>query len=863
MEVNIYQFWAKTDPYKSLVHHMIDVGNMAQALMQDSSLSSVSCEFQHLLKRDAIQTISCFAALHDIGKLHPCFQNMAKTEYIDSLIEQGILHKHMEAESLYRHEEGSSNALERLLSGKYESVDTLNMLKTVLGLHHQKKHGPQQDMFNKNPGTDFKNYQKELFDLMLSLFDADFKIFNQCDSLDALAVLLWGITVLSDWLASGQEEFFKIDTRLNLGEYFKESAKAASQTVIRCGLDKTGVLPALPFCGIWPTIKPDMRRPVQKICEDIALGWQNEGRAPGMVLIEAPMGEGKTEAALFLAAHLAKHHGKSGMYVALPTAATSNQMYNRFSKLLNSHNIDGSRLLHSMAWLLDTHTPEQRANSEDADTIMDWLAPLRRGLLAQYAVGTVDQVMMAVLKIKYGVLRLLGIQSKVIVIDEVHAYDSYMYAIIERLLKWCSELHIPVILLSATLPRERRQNLIAAYSGITEEIKLSEQYPLITAVSSGQMGEQYSVPDTFMKSEVAIECLPLLNKWEDVSKLALGKLENGGCICILVNTVRDAQELYKTLSMQNSNPSIGLFLFHARYPAGRRLDIEQNCLQSFGQDNLLAQSNKCRPNKAILVATQVVEQSLDLDFDYMISAVAPIDLLLQRMGRLHRHIRTRPDSFKKPQLTVLISEGEIDNTATAAVYAPWILKKTMEVLKDINLIHLPQDIRPLVDSIYGKKPLENDADYKNWTEMIMKEDISSEWAKAAVFPEPQKEYFFAAENTNIFFDEGDDNTLYKEAKTRIGLEQKTIAFIPTSWVEKLACSSKDFAKQILARSVSIRAEAIKNARKHPDFAQAIEGTGYLRGVLLLPTDNGQYKFINAKGNKDITITDDFNLGIIL
>ncbi|MFR6378830.1 MAG: DEAD/DEAH box helicase [Evtepia sp.] len=177
-----------------------------------------------------------------------------------------------------------------------------------------------------------------------------------------------------------------------------------------------------------------------------------------MVLIEAPMGEGKTEAGIYAALQMARQWKKHGFYVGLPTSATSNQMVGRMREFLALHGLEDTvRLLHSMAWLVDEDLPEMQFDTEEKAYAARWLLPVRRGLLAPYAVGTVDQAMMAVLMVKYGVLRLLGLAQKTLVIDELHSYDVYMSELIERLLEWCKALEIPVVMLSRRCRRRKKR----------------------------------------------------------------------------------------------------------------------------------------------------------------------------------------------------------------------------------------------------------------------------------------------------------------------------------------------------------------------------------------------------------------------
>ena len=216
-----------------------------------------------------------------------------------------------------------------------------------------------------------------------------------------------------------------------------------------------------------------------------------------------------------------------------------------------------------------------------------------------------------------------------------------------------------------------------------------QPYPLITMLIIDGVNIQHNVNDVYMKRIKSAGGAVWANgkRWLK----ALSIVANNGCLCIIVNTVREAQELYLCFSHLEIN-DVKLMLFHGRFPAGERQRIEQECLRAFDKESMTICTD-CRPVKAILVATQVVEQSLDLDFDCMISAIAPIDLLLQRSGRLHRHTgRIRPASLRKPQLLVLLPE-EDDFGPTENVYDKWILYRTMEVLDQQKYLDIPDDMR--------------------------------------------------------------------------------------------------------------------------------------------------------------------------
>lgn len=450
--IKIMSLLAKTDPYVSLFDHCVDTGKAAGMLWDLGVI-------EH--KTIARKALCLLAALHDVGKCHPFFQRIGVgiVAYSDELMSCGYLPENEKKD--YRHEIGS----ESILLSKRKSFRNRNTAKAVskiLRLHHQKSECDSTQPFPKgaewqSAQADFITKIEEYFNT--SLCEISFEI-N-----DAICTMLWGIIILSDWLVSGGL-IEKIDS------LFERKLMPLKPIIEMFGIQEL--------------------RPLQEDCQEIAKSFSSD-KLPRAIIIEAPMGEGKTEAALFLAAQLIEKAEKNGFYVALPTMATARSMEERVSKLLSENSLDAARLVHSEAWL-------DREVSSDKEVDKSWFSPTKRSLLSNYAVGTVDQAMMSVLRIKQGVLRLLGLSTKVLIIDEVHAYDAYMQTIIFRLLEWCAVLDIPVIILSATLPRERREKLLNAYGATATQ--LSDAYPLITTVYEDDTVKETAVKGSYINKDV-------------------------------------------------------------------------------------------------------------------------------------------------------------------------------------------------------------------------------------------------------------------------------------------------------------------------------------------------------------------------
>jgi CRISPR-associated endonuclease/helicase Cas3 len=335
----------------------------------------------------------------------------------------------------------------------------------------------------------------------------------------------------------------------------------------------------------------------------------------------------------------------------------------------------------------------------------------------------VDQALLSVLQTRHFFVRLFGLAGKTVIIDEVHAYEAYMTTLLERLLEWLAALGSPVVLISATLPAQRREGLVRAYAkglGLTLLPSLSQQdYPRITWVTPSNHGAQSITQAPESSCELKLSWIP--DDPSDLASRLKGALANGGCAAVICNTVRRAQEVYQVLKplfpdvADDGGPELDLF--HSQFLYQDREEREKRALSRFGKPDskvVLADGQEVtvqRPTKAILIATQVIEQSLDLDFDLMVTDIALIDLLLQRAGRLHRHQRQRPEGLEAAQLWVrqpnLVDDVPQFDSGSAHVYEPNLLLRTWLALqkrtdqgKGIVTLQLPDDIDALIQQVY-------------------------------------------------------------------------------------------------------------------------------------------------------------------
>lgn len=824
--------WAKSDPFVSLSTHMLCVGICAQVFISASSSAGTLAFLKESFGYSAEQVnniIGYICSLHDIGKAHPLFQMEVEKQYTKwKEAGFGELFQNEIRTGLFRHEYYSGKILKRIWEDAGIDEETSTLFASIIELHHQ-KHRPKR-IKDPKKAKEWGMIHKQLEGSMSDAFLKGTRLIRP-KNVDATCMLITSILILADWIASSS--FFD-----GIEGKTCEEIQAHSRIVIeRLGLtsDETKIK-----CGsfqeTWPNI--DAPRPVQLVCEEL-------DPSALLTIIEAPMGEGKTEAALFYAARTCEYYNKSGLYMALPTQATSNQIHQRINGLLASHGIHGARLLHGTANLFEKVDHFQ---TEDDFEAMKWMRPLRMGLLAENGVGTVDQIMAAVLLSRFSMIRFAGLENKVLIIDEIHAYDMYMSEIIEKLLRWCRAMNIPVLLLSATLQESQKKRYLNCFAAKTMDT--SKSYPLLTQVlPKGDLIEKEAQASSVKEIEFTAERTGYDS--DMIAAMAMEKVAEGGCIALILNTVKHAQEVFIACQRAKSE-DVDIMLFHGRFPIGRRKDIESVCVRKFGKER------DQRPSKAILVATQVVEQSIDLDFDGMITEIAPIDLLLQRSGRVHRHpCNARPEKMSHPQIAVLLPDGTETSDIKArfgssgVIYEPFILSNTEAIIDSGLKMEIPNDVRAVIEKAYNNVTAEN---IQSHLSMLMEQGLMKNKADACIYTEPQEDTFFPIERPFPFTytsnDDGFEETV--EASTRLGNDQIRIAFCSKEEYEavKNGTDNINTDRSIYMNSVSVLLHPSRI--EDPNVLKVRKGM--LRGMYLL--DGEEYAVMN-----NYKIHNDTDLGV--
>ena len=531
--------------------------------------------------------------------------------------------------------------------------------------------------------------------------------------------LLAGLSVLSDWIGSNNDFFPACATPMPLERYWNDYAVPRAEKAIRIfGILPCTISPESGMHALFPAISSPT--PLQSFAESCHIP-----STPQLFIIEEATGSGKTEAALILAHRMMSLGLGEGIYLGLPTMATANAMYDRLTtayQLLYSPDTCPSLILaHSARHLSEkfrqsigySHqdVPEQEFPDEMPASAQCsiWLSDNRKkAMLAHIGIGTIDQALMAVLPFRHQSMRLLGLSRNILIVDEVHAYDPYVARVLQNLLEFHAAMGGSAILLSATLPKAQRQGYLTAYSaglGYTGGNIRQSHYPLVSHVTPGAAGsDEFPIQRCEMTARtVEVACT---DDPAHVRRYISDALEAGRCTCWVKNTVDDAIETYQTISKQF--PEAHVLLFHARFAMGDRLRIEQEVLRMFGKESDM----ELRSGK-ILIATQVIEQSLDLDFDSMVTDLAPMDLIIQRAGRLHRHTRF-PKRGNRGVPRLIVFTPPVSESVTTTWYSALFPKAafvyenhgqlwlTARLLTEQGHITMPDDARLLIEGTFNE-----------------------------------------------------------------------------------------------------------------------------------------------------------------
>ncbi len=721
------RIWAKLSYSKDgswlpLYVHMHDTCCIAEKLwtqwISDSTKKTI-CKsiLENSCSVESNRIVRFVAAAHDIGKCTPAFQMFIPRDkefealITEKLSECGMTRKKISDPGMIKHSASSQYILQQngisptisVISGGHHGESPGNQLRKIAG-------------YLKNIGRDDRDWiglQNEFVGYAESISDLSHEDIAGISISCTGQALLSGIVIMADWIASNSDLFPLGHKDSYDDEELRNRAETAWDRLRLPGRWVPKPVRPQSYYGLRFGFEP---RPLQSAALEIASAVEKTG----IYIVEAPMGEGKTEAALAMSEAIASRFGQTGLFFALPTQATSDGIFLRLIEWLRK--MDGEEPSQKTVYL--SHGKSRYNNSfeeiphlsssdpEESIIRHDWMCGRKKGVLSDFVAGTVDNVLMAGLKMRHLAMRHLGLCNKVIVIDEVHAYDEYMGSYMEKALQWFGAYGVPVIMLSATLPIDRKKKLLSSYlmgSGMKKgemDLRLGTGYPMITYTECGQVKE-VGVSGTKMSMDVAVRIVSNENLMDRIDEMSAA----GGYIGIIVNTVDKAQSIYRGLSDRYGENEVRLL--HSRFTAVDRSFNETEIREALGP------KRERPPYRLFVIGTQVIEQSLDLDFDVLFTELCPMDFLLQRMGRLHRHRNPRPPGLERP-ICYVIDSDELD-AGSASIYGRYHLYNTRILLPDS--ICIPGDISPLVQQAYGN-PLAVPEDLRTDYEAAYKEELA-------------------------------------------------------------------------------------------------------------------------------------------
>jgi len=640
-----------------------------------------------------------FVSLHDIGKVSPGFQG----KYFLSLLKRSSPHWAQKCNTCEtNHADVGARAYMKIAS-----VDQDDAVVRAIACHHGTM--PQNIPFN----TDGDRWQEERERLVAALATAFGVQGVTVYAKDKNGRLLAGLTCVSDWIASNEEYFPQNEP--------SPSVETVGRVLGQIGFSRVSMIRGKSFGDLFQDRKgsPFSPRSEQKSLMNVA-------SSPGVYVMEATMGAGKTEAALSVAYNLISSGYNAGIYFALPTRLTSDRIYLRVQEFLDRVTDDGVpvRLSHGRAWLENYQVGGVGSEGRE---LPSWFAPSKRGLLYPFAVGTIDQALLATMNVRHSFVRLFGLAGKVVILDEVHSYDMYTGSLVESLVHDLRQVGCTVIILSATLTAKKRDALLGCLTPV------DAPYPLVSGNVNGRLVLDAPRVDAIEKRV----SLHRLDGVQGVVDEALLRASAGCNVLCVANSVRQAQRWYRLMKAAMPEGGVMVGLLHSRFPDFRRAEIEDDWMLALGK------GDANRPHGSILISTQIVEQSVDIDADYLITELAPIDMLFQRMGRLWRHERgvrpvaepicalafdgTQPDSLGVSEDAFRASIG----AGSCCVYAPYVLLRTLRVLVGRDGLSIPRDMRTLLEAVYAEQTEEPNSAAAQFKDELEKTRREMEGAAAA------------------------------------------------------------------------------------------------------------------------------------
>lgn len=758
---SIYEMLAK--PNECILQHMTNVGVLAHTMLSQSILHTALVKLAKLTdsesEKDTLDFLTYIFAMHDIGKIHPEFQRNIRNP-----------NKHAGG---FRHEVYGARVLRKMLKSKGMSSRMAFLAADIVENHHQK------DELGKSP--DNKDYWSEIQrnnEKIISKhfpFDINITVKKECEN--KFGHLALGCLICCDWLASGDLVFKNMPGIHDYDNYLNVARIRAEDFVMKSGLENRE-LPYADFEQMFPFIKKPT--PVQKII------LEHRGKTLFQI-IESPMGSGKSEAAFYAAFHTG--FPCTGIIECMPTNATAITMQPRMDAMMHKLDLENSFRVGGL----------QKLDAPEKEVENLWEAVRTMKLSAPYIIGTIDQMLRCIRAVRYSDLQLAFVQSHAVILDEVHSYDPLTVNIIKAFLKFAKAYEIPVIMMTATLPDALKKHFMNIYS---IDFSVSCHYPLITSFDADAKKFIEESPEEKPENyEIVFEQIHgIYDDYNKIAQKALSLVKNGGCCSVVLNTVERAVMVAHELKKANTDTEI--YLVHGRMPKTQK-DKKVNKVIALAGSSEVARRR--RPKKAVFVSTQIIEMSVDADFDFMISDLAPIDTLFQRIGRLWRS--SKPGTIRdllpvERKLFVLVPD---DSHKTHEPYQENIMQNTLNTMKKKYLI--PFEIKSALNTVY--------------TESIVEELLYAKSLKSEIGCQDIRDGRFEIN------------------KKALSLNNKAVRDMPKTW--KIAFADKDEAAKAerdLNEAINFMENNVVSITEKPEGKEL---KGYLKNIILAD-ENGEFCF---------------------
>ncbi|MEH0934001.1 CRISPR-associated helicase Cas3' [Micromonospora psammae] len=676
--------WAKSSAGgrpSLLLQHLLDTAAVAELIWDRYLASRLKVQLDDLTDGGGRAFFSLLCGWHDVGKASPAFQSKVDT-LAEAVRAAGMTWRRLNKESAaWHHTCAGAVIVKSVLCDAGWSEPACDWVWPLVAGHHGLVpsgaiHAKARRLRDaQGDGAAWRSAQDALVYAVAAALNVDLaRLAPVAVPRRGVQLALSGLVIMADWIASSDHfpgEFTL--SEVSMATARRRAGDAWAELELRGGWD------AAPYRRLPDLVEARFgksSRPLQSACVDLA----EQMAAPGLLILEAPMGEGKTEGALAAAEVLGRRFGCDGVFVGMPTQATSDPMFERVLQWADQVDrglpvglLHGKRMFNARWNALQQRTQfagiDEFGCSDDFGLTgsgrpvrpehapAQWFLGAKRGMLMPITVGTVDHLLYAATRTKHVMLRHAGLAGRVVILDEIHAYDVYMSQFLHEALRWLADAGVPVILLSATLPPKQREGLMRAYLQGAQSrrcvdvpaVSAAPDYPVLHALTVADdvvtcVGQ--TSPSWRPSISMAIELLEEApaDGPDAVVNLLDDELRDGACALVIRNTVGRAQQTYEALAEKWGPDEV--ILLHARLTVAECAARTTRALELLGPPT----AGGARPSRLVVVATQLAEQSFDVDADLLVTDVAPIDLLLQRVGRVHRH--TRPDRVRPPKVFV-------------------------------------------------------------------------------------------------------------------------------------------------------------------------------------------------------------------